>query len=178
MNEWMKAAISSCNELNDDRTTSFPARWWWSVTQISTNTPKAKSTHMWDPQCTLIPLPFFCFPLEIGIIKMQCDSKTRQNFCSTQTMGSFHLIFFCRLLQELKLLIRETKEFVWNLLWFVQVVKTLIPYIVKFLGLRLITFSEIEPLFKVVIFKMKLTPRQLLILQPECNWCLYITERR
>lgn len=59
-----------------------------------TNTPKAKSTHMWDPQSTLIPLPFFCFPLEIRIIKMQRDSKTRQNFCSSQTMGSFYLFIF------------------------------------------------------------------------------------
>ena len=47
---------------------------------------------------------------------MQRDSKTRQKFCSTQTMGSFHLTFFLLLLQEMKLLIPETKECVWNLL--------------------------------------------------------------
>lgn len=102
-----------------------------------TNTPKAKSTHVWVPQSTLIPLPFFCFPIEIRIIKMQRDSKTRQNFCSTQTMGSYHLSSFLWLVQELKLLIPETKECVWNLLWFVQVGKTLMPCIVNFWGVEI-----------------------------------------
>lgn len=138
---------------------------------------------MCDPQSTLIPLPFFCFPLEIGIIKMQCDSKTRRNFCSTQTMRSFHLIFFfCRLLQEVKLVIRETIEFVWNLLWFVQVTKTLMPYIVCFFGrggdLRLITFSEIESSFKAVIFRIMLACWQLIILQPAYTWCVEVSEGR
>jgi len=45
---------------------------------------------------------------------MQRGSKTRQDFCSTQTMGSFHLIFFCDYYKKLKLLIPETNECVWN----------------------------------------------------------------
>jgi len=142
----MKAAISSCSTLNDDWTTSYLSLMTVCHSDLKLIPPKAKSTHMWDPQITLILLPFFCFPLEIRIIKMQRDSNTRQKVLFTSDNGgSFHLIFFFRLLWELKLLIPETKECAWNLLWFVQAVKTLIPCIGNFLGGREVV--EINHLF-------------------------------
>lgn len=112
-------------------------------------------------QSTLIPSPIFCFPLEMHIVGMQWDPKTRRGDYPTQTMKSFHLtyIFFGRSLWGLKLLRRETKEPMYNVLRFRQEVKSLC--FVYLLGWILIAASEAEPSVKLVITQITLAIRQL-----------------
>lgn len=135
-----------------------------------TNTPKVKSTHMWDPQSTLIPLPFLCFSLEIRIIKMQRDSKRRQKVLFHPDNGPLSYIFFFLIIARNETFDSWDKRMRMEFIMICIGSKNVNTLYSQFLGrvdINYLFVNRTPPsaLFELVILEIKLTARQLLVMQ-------------